>query len=123
MLIHVVSKSRPVLAPMHGAHSNSLINYMTAFDDSRACDLQCCVRVAQNDLAQQAQTVLNVRRRSCSVDHKTNANNIETVELVNHRDSEGAIVGVTGLNVDETVAFRKDGAPFVVRSEGKVRFA
>ena len=74
--------------------------------------LQRGVRIAQDDQAHVAQAMLDMLHRTGTVRHNPDADDIETMHLVDHRDSEGS---VRGSKVGEAVGRGVLRAPFVVR--------
>lgn len=72
--------------------------------------------MANEDLSQIPQAVLNVFGRVRSVRQVADANHVETVELMEERHVERAVVGA---QTDEPVRGKK-GTPFVIVVERKV---
>ena len=119
VLLQVPPNRRPVLAPMHAPHPARRMCQPPVLNP-RMVGLECRVRVAEHDLAHVAQAVLDVVREAGPVRHEADAHDVQAVQLVHHRDEEGA---VRGAEVGEAVRGRELRAPIVVRAQPEVRLA
>ena len=76
--------------------------------------------MAEHDLQHVPQAVLDVVRIAGAVSHEPHAEDIETVQLVHHRDEEGAVVRP---EVRKPVRRGEDRRPVVVSEQGELGVA
>ena len=125
MLLKIPPHRRPVLAPVHAPNARRAVAPVAEVHP-REVDLERRVRVAEDHLAHVAQAVLDVvRGLGRAVRREADAERVQAVHLVHHRDEERARAaapvgaGDGHGDVDEAVG-RELGAPLVVGVYGEV---
>ncbi len=122
MLVQPLPQHRPVSTPMHRAHPARRM-LPPPIAHPRLVRLERRVRMAEHRLAQVPQAVLDVVRRPGAVRHEGDADGVQAVQLVHHRDQEGPPGCVRGPGCaegGEAVGEREERAPVVVCGEGEV---
>lgn len=102
---------RPIPTPMHRAIPRRRVPQLSILIQIRRGYLERRVRKAEDLLAHVAKAVSDVVRVLLGAGSERNAEDVETVHLVRHRDRECA---VRGAEVGETVVRGEDCRPLVV---------
>ena len=113
MLVQVLTNRSPIPAPMYRAQATRGSDiHPFSVPEPRLRLLQRRITMAEHDQAHVAQAMFDMLHRTGTVRHNPDADDIETMHLVDHRDSEGS---VRGSKVGEAVGRGVLRAPFVVR--------
>ena len=115
-----VPQHRPIPAPMHRAHTAGAVLPCAVVELAGLVALQGGIGLAEDNLKHVPETVLDVYGVVGPVHEESDADDVEAMELVQHRDEEGAVVWT---EADKAVPGREDGAPVCVGEEGIMRRA
>lgn len=116
MSIHKTPNRGPIPALMyHIIPARCMVPY-AARVQLRGILLQRSIRTAQDSLPQVAQTVLDMMAKSGAVRYEPDADDVQAVQLVHHRDLEGTI---ERADLGEAVGL-KERAPLVIVEQAPV---
>ena len=116
MVVQVLSQCRPILASVHRANPGSPMLPLP-IHQPREGWFQRRVSIAKNCLSHVSQTVLDMVGRAGAVGHECDSKDVETVQLMDERNEEGA---VGGPEVGEPTRLREQHAPVVIGKQREV---
>ena len=110
MVVQALPQYRPILATVHRANPGSS---MLPLPVHHSCEgwFQRRVSIAKNCLSHVSQTVLDMVGGAGAVGHECDSKDIETVQLMDERNEEGA---VGGPEVGEPTRLREQHAPVAI---------
>ena len=118
MLIQVLPNRSPIPAPMYRAQAPSRSDiHPFPVPEARFRLLQRRIAMAEHDKAHVPQAVLYMLGHMRAIRHEADPEDIQAMDLVDHRDGEGPVVGA---EVGEAVGVWVLRVPLVVCVEGEV---
>ena len=118
MLVQVLPNRGPIPAPMYRAQATRRGNiHPFPVPETRFRLLQRRIAMAEHDQAHVAQTVLYMLSHMRAIRHEADPEDVQAMNLVDHRDGEGSVVGA---EVGEAVGVGVLRVPLVVCVEGEV---
>ena len=118
MLVQVVANRGPILTPMYRAQAPRIGDiHPFPIPQTRLRLLQRRIAMAEHDQAHVAQAVLYMLGHMRAIRHEADPEDVQAMNLVDHRDGEGPVVGA---EVGEAVGVGVLCVPLVVCVEGKV---
>ena len=116
ILLRILPHSRPIPTTIYTPANISNV-YPLSVDVERVCGFERRICVAEDNLAHVLNTMFNMARPIDAIGSVAGAQKVETMQLVKHRDQEGAVIGA---EINKASSVWKLRPPVLVRMQTKM---